>query len=374
MAATVSVFGYAIPLTVIFVFIALVVGLALVVLFWLTVGWSVYRSVRTTRREQVRDDLQDRLLDGVFDPEMEWGPWVESLSKTERDVVEELLDEYLRELDGGNAERLRELGDELAIPERSVKRLGKRGEYGRLHALTWLTLLKRPEKLTASEFSPETPSERAAVARLRYECDDFETPGDGIALLLSGVTTQFSVFGKDTLYQIGIDDPQALFEVSAANYAGWSEPLLIQVLTVCQHVGTNVTTENLSWIIPALEHESEAVRAGAALALGNVGWRTDVRNDPFLDRLLDDPSPQVRGAVYRMLTRWGDEQALSTLTDALRCEDDQRTRLAGTGALVTARDQPPEGLSEPLDRTWRWSHEHAAYDSAARRRAKGVSD
>jgi hypothetical protein len=374
MAATVSVFGYTIPLTVILVFIALVVGLALVVLFWLTVVWSVYRSVQSTRRERVREDLQNRLLDGVFDPETEWGPWVESLSKTEREVVEDLLDEYLRELDGGNAERLRELGDELGVPERSVKRLRKRGEYGRLRALTWLTLLEHPEKLTASEFSPETPRERAAVARLRYECDDFETPRDGISLLLSGATTQFSVFGQDTLYRIGIDDPQVLFEVSAANYEGWSEPLLVQVLTVCRHVGTNVTTENLSWLIPVLEHESEAVRASAALALGNVGWRSDVRDDPFLDRLLEDPSPNVRAGVYRMLARWGDEQALATLSGALLDEDDQHARLVGTNALVTRREQPPDQISAELDQTWRWSHEHAAYDSAARRRTTGVGD
>jgi len=374
MAATVSAFGYTIPLTVILVFIALVVGLALAVSFWLTIGWSVYRSVQTTRRDRLREDLQVQLLDGVFDPEMEWQPWIQSLSKTERDVVEDLLDEYLRELDGENADRLRELGDELGITDRSSDQLEQRGEYGRLSALTWLTLLKRPERLHTTEFTPQSPRERAAIARLRYETDDFTSPAEGISLLLGDVSAQFSVFGQDTLYQIALEDPEVLFEVSAANYEEWSESLLIQVLTVCQHVGANVTDESLSWLVSTLEHGSEAVRAAAALALGNLGWRTDVRSDPFLDRLLDDPSPQVRSAVYRMLARWGDDQAVSALTDALQDEPDNRALLVGTNALATRREQSPEEVSAGLEQTWRWSHEHATYDSVARRRAKGVSD
>lgn len=372
--AQVSVFGYTIPLTVILVFVALVVGLGLTVLFWLTLVWSVYRSVGTTRRDAIRDELHDRLIDGVFDPEMAWDEWVEGLSETERDIVETLLDEYLRELDGQQVDRLRELGTELDIPDRSVRRLTNRGEYERLAALTWLALLDRPDKLHETDFTPQTPRERAAVARLRYESDDFETPREGISLLLRGATRPFSVFGQDTLYQIALADPGALFEVAANNYEAWSESLLVQVLTVCQHLGTNVTTETLSWLIPALEHDTEAVRAAAALALENVGWRRDVRDDPFLDRLLDDPSPRVRGAVYQMLARWGDQQALETLTRALDHEVDPRARVTGTNALATQRDTLAVDGPDPLERTWTWSQEHAQYDSVARRRPKGVSD
>lgn len=97
--ATVSAFGYSVPLAIILVFVALVVGLALAVMFWLIIVWSVYRAVRQTRRERVRPDLENALLDRMFDPEADWDRWVSTLSDVERDVVESLLDEYVPELD-----------------------------------------------------------------------------------------------------------------------------------------------------------------------------------------------------------------------------------------------------------------------------------
>lgn len=373
MTGTVSAFGYTVPLVVIVVFVALVLGLALAVLFFLTIGLSVYRSVQKTRREGVRDELQDQLLDRIFSPEPEWGEWVDNLSSVERDVVETLLNEYLRELDGQNREKLYALGEELGIPERSRKRLGTRGEYKRLYALTWLTLLNRPDMVHDAEFSPRTPRERAAVARLRYESDDFATPMKGIALLLGGATSQFSVFGQDTLYRIAIQDPGALFEVATNSYQTWSEPLLVQVLAVCQHLGTNITTEDLSWLTATLEHENEAVREAATLALGRVGWRSDIRGDPLLDRLVTDPSPQVRGGVYRMLARWGDGQALETLALALPTEGDTRARLAGTDALVRRDESLPDECPPELETAWSWSCEQVKYDRIARQKETAVS-
>jgi hypothetical protein len=374
MAATVSAFGYSVPLTVVFVVIALVLGLALAVLFWLTIGLSVYRSVHQTRRQRVRDELQEQFLDRLFDPEADWDPWVEGLSAVEREVVESLLDEYLRELDGQHVAKLRELGDALGIPERSERQLRGRDEYGHLAALTWLTLLARPERLRDADFSPQTPRERAAVVRLRYESDDFDEPEAGIALLLDGVTEQFTVFGQDTLYRVATDDPGALFEIATENYRAWSEPLLIQVLLVCHHIGRNVTTEDLSWLITALEHESEAVRAAAARALGNVGWRDDVREALFFGRFTRDHSPRVRGAVYQMLARIGDEQTLAELTRELRTEDDPRARLVGTRALVSRRDRLQAEASEALANSWGWSREHAEYDRVARERRTQAGD
>ncbi|WP_311173048.1 HEAT repeat domain-containing protein [Halobellus ordinarius] len=366
MADVVSAFGYSVPLTVVVAVLALVIGIALAVMFWLTTGLSVYRSVQDTRRQRVRDDLQSRLLDGVFSPDPDWGPWVASLSSVERDVVEDLLDEYLRELDGENVKRLRELGAELGIPDRSKRHLETRGEYTRLYALTWLTLLSRPDKLHAADFTPGTPRERAAVARLRYESDDLDSAAEGVSIMLADATSQFSVFGQDTLYRIAIDDPGALFEVAQETYRNWSPSLLTQVLTVCQHLGTSITTEDLSWLIGTLEHENEAVRTAAARGLGNVGWRSDIRNDPLLERLLRDPSPKVRGAVYEMLARWGDQQALETLSAALVDEDNPRVRLVGTNALVTYVDSPPADAPPELENTWAWSREHAELDQVAR--------
>jgi len=374
MLGAVSVFGYSVPLVVVLVLVALVLGLGLAVLFWLTVGLSVYRSVQQTRRQRVRDDLQDQFLEVLFDPGADWTGWVEGLSSLERDVAETLLDEYIRELEGDNVERLQNLGDKLGIPDRSRRRLGARREYDRLYALTWLALLAQPDELRVAGFSPRTPRERASVARLRHESGDLDDPREGIALLVEGATSQFSVFGQDTLYRIAIDDPGALFAVAAGNYQTWSEPLLVQVLVVCQHLGTSVTTEDLSWLTATLEHESDAVREAAVLALGNVGWRSDVRRDPLLDRLVDDSSPQVRTAVYQLLARWGDQQALEMLTEALRTEDDAWARLAGTNALVRQRDQLPDDSPAELETAWAWSSEQLAFDRIARRQGTGVSD
>lgn len=373
MTGAITAFGYSVSLTTVLVVFALVIGIGLAVMFWLTVGLSVYRSVQETRRERVRDDLQDRLLDGVFDPDADWG-WVKELSRTERHVLESLLDEYLRELDGQNVEKLHELGAELGIPDRSKRQLETGGEYERLYALTWLTLLRRPDRLDAADFEPRTPRERAAIARLRYESDDLETPDEGISILLDETTSQFTVFGQDTLYRIAIANPAAVFSTGERRYQAWSDPLLTQVLVVCRHLGTSVTTEDLSWVTSGLEHENETVREAAARALGNVGWRSDIRDDPFLDRALRDPSTRVRGALYRMLARWGDSEALHTLTNALQHEEDPRTRLTGTNALVGKRDCLPDDASSGLVNAWAWSSEHAEYDRTARRRHRQVGD
>lgn len=374
MLQVVSAFGYSIRLIVLVIVLALVIGLALAVLFWLTVGLSVYRSVQDTRQERVRDDLQSRLLDGVFSEDPEWESWVRTLSGVERDVLEDLLDEYLRELDGENIARLQELGDVLGIPDRSKRRLAASDEYKRLYALTWLALLEHPEKLHEADFTPETPRERASVARLRYETDDLDSPAEGVSIMLSEATSQFSIFGQDTLYRIATDDPGALFREAQERYQDWSQPLLVQVLSVCQHVGTNVTTEDLSWFVGALEHDVPAVRAAAARALGNVGWRQDIRSEPFLNRLIQDPSPEVRGATYEMLVRWGDQQAIETLSAALVEEENARARLVGMDALVTRTDSPPGDRPPEFDATWAWSHEHAEFDdSVYRRKSQGAS-
>jgi hypothetical protein len=369
MADVVSALGYSVPLFVLVVGLAVVIGLALAVMFWLTTGISIYRSVQDTRRQRVRDDIQSRLLDGVFSTELEWGPWVADLSDVERAVLEELLDQYLRELDGDNVERLRELGAELGIPARSKRHLERGGEYTRLQALTWLTLLERPEQLHAAAFTPTSSRERAAVARLRYETDDLDSPAEGISLLLDDATSQFSIFGQDTLYRIALDDSSSLFSAAERNYRQWSQPLLIQVLTVCQHLGTSITTEDLSWLIRLLEHDHEAVRAAATRALSTVGWRQDIRNELFLARLVRDPSAQVRSAVYEMLAEWGDESAIETLSDALVDEENSRARLAGTDALVRRVDAlPADSSSHGLVNTWAWSREHAAFDQTVRQR------
>lgn len=366
--------GSTLSLSVVLLVLGIVLGSLLTALALLTLGWSVVRSVADTRRKRVRDDLQEQLLDRLFDDEADWGDWVKRLSSTERGVVEGLLDEYIRELDGRNVERLRVLGEELEIPDRSMKRLGSRREYDRLDALTWLALLDRPDKLRAVGFRPKTTRERAAVARTRHESGDFDDTAEGLTLLLEDATTQFSVFGQDTLYQIALEEPAALFEVITDTDRSWSTPLLVQVLTVCQHVGSNVSTEDLSWLTALLEHDDETVRRAATLALGNVGWRRDIRSPALATRLINDPSFDVRRAVYRMLARWGDRAAIETLAGALQTEDNPQALVAGTNALAEQREQFPVATGEQFGRAWLWSQEQVNYDRVARTQSLSVSD
>ncbi len=348
--------------------LALVLGLALVVLFVLAVGHSVYRSVRRSRLTAAREQLHDEFVERVFAPDPNWEAWVADHSDSETEVVESLLDEYLRELDGENARSLRALGATLGIPERSRKRLETGGEYDHLYALRWLTLLDEPEPLRQAAFTPTTARERAAAARLRHETGDFEQPREGIELLLEGASAQFTVFGQDTLYRIATDEPAALFAVAADSYRGWSESLLVQVLGVCRALGTSVTTESLSWLTALLEDDRPGVRGAAVGALESVGWRDDIRDERFVERLLDDPDPTVRAVAYGVLAQWGDEHALDALVGRLADEEAPRARLAGTDALATHRDTLPETVLPEVASVWEWSRERADHTRRVRRR------
>lgn len=365
--AVVTAFGYTVPIEVFFVVVALVVGLALAVSLFLTTGLSVYRSVEDTRRDRVQPELRDELLDRLFADEPEWERWIGELSRVERSVLEALLDEHLRELDGRDAERLRGLGRALGIPDRAGRRLESGDEYDRLEALTWLTLLRCPEPFLESAFEPETPEERAAVVTLLEETAGLPDASAGVGMLLEGMDEQFPVFGQDTLYRLARRDPEPLLETASREYDEWPEPLLAQVLAVCSHLDTSVRGGDLAWLTAALETENAAIRAAAADALGSFGWRESLRDQVFLERAIDDPSPRVRAAVYEMLASWGDEQALWVLLFALADESDPRALTLGTTALVGRRDRIDTDAASVLGDAWAWSVEHAEYDRVARR-------
>jgi hypothetical protein len=360
-------FGYTVPLTVVVVALALLIALALAVSMFLTVGLSVYRSVQDTQRERVQPDLRDELLSRLFGQDPDWDGLVADCSRTERRVLESLLDEHLRELDGSDADRLRELGDALGIPDRARRRLGSGNEYRRLHALTWLTLLRRPEPYVESSFEPETPRERAAAVTLLQACDRLPDAETGVSLLLDGANEQFSVFGQDTLYRVAHIDPEPLLARASSHYRDWPEPLLAQVLAVCSQLETSVGDHGLEWVTAALETENEAIRAAAADTLGSFGWRASLRDQLFLERATDDPSPRVRAAVYEMLASWGDREAITVLLFALVEETDPRALTLGTTALVGHRDRIDHDAAAVLGPAWDWSFEHSEYDRIAGR-------
>jgi len=363
----VTAFGYSVPQTVVLVFVALVVGLLLAVQFYLTIGLSVYRSVKQTRRDRVESELRGELLDRLFAEDPDWEAWVSDLSSVERDVVESLLDEHLRELDGTEAETLRGLGDALEIPEHAGRRLEAGDEYERLHALTWLTLLRRPGPYLDSSFEPRTPRERASVVTLLEQTDRLADEETGIAILLDGIDAQFTVFGQDTLYRVARRDPAPLLRTASEAYQTWPEPLLGQVLAVCAQLETSVRDGELAWIVAVLETGTEATRAAAADALASFGWRASLRYRSFLERAVNDPSPRVRNAVYGMLASWGDRAALDVLQQALAEETDPSALTAGMTALARRQDHFETDPGVMLGAAWDWSLEHVEYDRLARR-------
>ncbi|MXR40191.1 HEAT repeat domain-containing protein [Halobaculum sp. WSA2] len=347
--------------------VGVVIGSLLVAVFVLTVAVSGYEAWLRRRREAVRDDVRSGLLDRLYDPdEPGWEAWVEGMNGPERHVATDLLDEYLRTLEGADADRLRGLGDALGIGERSRGRLDARDEYARLRALGWLTLLRDvPESVAAGEHDPATPRERAAVARLLYETDPEAYADRAVDVLLADAREPFPAFGTDTLYRLATTDPTAVVERAAADYGRWSPDLLAQVLVVCRAVETGLAGADLSWIVALLEHEAEAVRVEAALTLARFGWRTPIREEAFLRRATDDDSPRARGAGYAMLGAWGDERSVAVLGAALREEPNDRALLAGAEALTDA-GVPREEVPERARPAWEWVREQRRYDDRAR--------
>ncbi|WP_262177092.1 HEAT repeat domain-containing protein [Haloarcula laminariae] len=372
MQGNVALFGQTVPVTVILTVLGLLVGIGLVVSFALTMGLSSYLAFVADRREDVRSDLQSELLNRAFGEDPDWDGWVDSLSDRERHVVTELLGEYLRELNGSEAEPLRDLGTVLGLPKQAQRDLERGHMYERLQALTWLIRLKQPEPYFAASYEPSTPAEQAAVARLLYETDALASPAEGLEILLAEASQEFSVFGQDTLFRLASEAPDEMFALAIERYQTWSPALLAQVLLVCGQLGTSIRAGDIAWVTASLDHEDEGVRAAAARALGSFGWKPQLRDSMFLARSTADPSSRVRGAVYEMLGEWGDEEALTVLLYALVSEDDPRALVRGTNALVRRRDRIDTGAPAILGPAWAWSSEQASYDTVARGRTGTV--
>jgi len=342
---------------------------ALVAVVIVTVGYSL-RTARTTRRrtatrETVRGELLDRQY-GRDDPA--WESWVESLSARERDEVESVLAVYLRELEGRDARRLAGLGEALGIDERSRRDIANGDYWDRLHALTWLALLRDPpDRELLETHCRGTPRERAAAARVLYASDAPDLATTGVNLLLDEDPAAFSVFGIDTLYRVAEGDPAPFFERAAADFDDWDPALQQQVLLATRHLHTVVGSADLSWAVRALSSPQERVRASAWGALDAYGWNPRVRSGIDLDVVGEEPSPIVRANAYRLLGTWGDPDALGALRGAAGAEPDARARVAATDALLAHRrpgSEPP--VPDGLDAAWRWASEHARFDRIAR--------
>jgi len=350
----------------------LVLGLVLSVLLagvaLLTIGYSVVRYWQRRRRGAARDNLREELLGRLYRPDdPEWHEWVSTLTGRELPVLEALLDEYLRELDGGDAETLAGLGDALGITDRANRNLRHGTYYERLDALTWLALLWDPPEIEVlQEHCTGTPRERAAAVRVLYVSNHPAIESMGVDLLLRNATEPFSIFSVDTLYRAAESDPSHLFACADADFTTWDPQLQQQVLLACRHLRTVIGDAELDWLAESLHSPEERTRAEAARTLGGFQWHQTLYNKVSLQTLTSDPSPVVRASVYRMLGEWGDDRAITAIRFAGMTDPNDRARVAAAEALVEHKDdyelQIPNGFAD----AWSWACAHATFDDLAR--------
>jgi hypothetical protein len=348
-------------------------------------------------RAALRGELLDR-LHGRDEPG--WDAWVAGLSAAERDELESVLDVYLRELDGRDAEQLAGLGRALGIDERSRRHIADGGYWDRSHALVWLALLRdAPDRGLLRAHCTETPRERAAAARVLDAAGADDCATTGVDILLRDDPGPFSVFGVDTLYRVAEGDPSPFFERAAADFAAWPPALQRQVLLVVRHLTTVVGGADLSWVVGALSSPDRNVRAAAWRALGAYGWNRRLRDAVDLDLIPDEPAPAVRADAYRALGVWGDAAALAAIDAAGPVDPDALAQVAAAETLVAQRgpDAAPEASEppRPVDRAadarprpgaeptapdaetsapavppfeiaWDWAAEHSRFDRLAR--------
>ncbi len=347
---------------------AVIIGSALIAVATLTVGVSLWEAWRRRRQKAIRAELTSELLEALFgrdDPE--WEQWVGSLSARQRRELEPVLDSYLRSLDGSDRTKLAKVGPVLGINDRSRRHLHGGSYWRRLHALTWLTLLRDPpDRDLLRTYCTHTPRERATAARILYASETSDCSTTGTDLLLADNPSAFSVFGVDTLYRVSEGNPSPLFERAATDYDEWSPALTQQVLLVTRHLNTVVGSADLSWITKSLSSKTERVRVAAYRALDAYGWNSDIRTHVDVQAISEEPSPAVRASAYRMLGAWGDGAAISELRLAAAVESDPRARVVAVKALYphdhhTLADVPPE-----LADAWAWAAEHARLDAIAR--------
>lgn len=334
----------------------------------LTLGRSIQRYRQFNRRESIRGDLRDELLGRLYgSDEPDWDQWITAFTPLERSVVESLLDEYLRELDGRDAAKLVELGIALGIPERARDDIETGDLYEGLHGLTWLALLQSPPELSFLEtHCTGTPRERAAAARVLYVCDHPDIESVGVDLLLREADGAYSVFGIDTLYRVTQTDPSHLFDRAATEYTTWEPALQQQVLLVTHQLQTVVGSADLSWVVDLFSSSDERTRIEAVKALSGYGWRDSLRDQMDLDAICSDESPKVRASAYHLLSTWGDEEAIATLQSAAAQETNTRAQVAAAEALIRHRERHSVTIPESLEVAWKWAEANATFDSVAK--------
>ena len=312
---------------------AVVVAALTVVVGLATMALSVRHHLASRRRAGVRDRVKPELLDRLFAPEPDWQPWVDGLSRRERQQVESLLEEYLRRLRGTEYARLCELASVLGIPERAKRNL--RSGRKRFRALTWLSLLAEPVDADhVKTFRGDTPRNRAAAARLLHRNDHPDAAAVGTDILIGDGGSSLTAFGMDTLYRLNDGSETPLLSRIDAGIEAWNGRLLVQVLLVLRHCNIDNPGRRLGWLPGLAAHESPRVRTAAVGVAERHGWRDQLQAELDIGSLLSDREPSVRRDTYLLLASWNNEHSATWLRWAFVTAGSDEDVLALVRALL----------------------------------------
>lgn len=312
-----------------------------------TVGLSIRKRRVERRREDLQQHLSQELFSKLFSDDPNWEKWVKACSAQERRALRRLLPEYLRLIRGAQYDQLCELGVALDMETDAKRKLARRSD--RFRALTWLALLgKSVDPARLEKHCTDTPTLRAAAARVLIDSDHPEAALQGTKILLGDGTGPLSAFGLDVLHQLNNGAENPLLSIAADHAQDWDRRVLVQVLTVLRFCHLNASGEQLGWILPLLEHDSIRVRLASVGLLKRHGWRPTLRAQLDIEMLLADSDSRVRIGTFMALASWGDATALRWLLWGQLIAKTQRERLGHSRALAVH----PQGKQLPVSPTF----------------------
>ncbi|MBX0285921.1 HEAT repeat domain-containing protein [Haloarcula salinisoli] len=325
--------------------LGILLGLFLLAIEVVTLVYVWIRSRNDRHRERHRPAVRDGLFERLAADDPDWTGWIASLDETERELLRDEVDSFLRKLDGTERRHLRDAGRALGIPSEAMAAVRDGTRHERLLGLKWLTVLDQPVETTfVRAHCQRDPTVRAAAARLLYETDHADAPRVGTELLLSRPDRPMTSFGVDTLYRLHEGDPTALFEYAADHVDEWSTTVTLQVLLVLREFAMLPADAPTAWLLALFDHESPDVRAATARAFVHYGWREDIREQVPRAELIADAAPTVRRAVCEMLGSWSDEAGIWELKSMAVSDPSSRVRVAAMRELT---DRQALGPTDP---------------------------
>ena len=334
-----------------------VVGGTFLVVATITLGLSVLRRHRDRRSERRDVRIQRAVFGKLAEPEPDWDAFVDELSRGEQRAAERILESLLRDVRGTVREQLLDAARALKLGPRAERRLRSKDVVDRQLGLTTLALLDHPIPIERiSEMRTEPVTLREPAARLLYERrEEFDSASNrGTWLLLSRGKDVLTVYGVETLFRLNRRGATPLLTIGYRHAHRWQPDLTVQVLAVLSRCQVTTSTEAFGWVCESLDHDDPAVRAAAVSAFGNLGWHAELRAKLSLGTTLDDPNQRVRRAAYRVLGRWGDDQARAWLRWALVTEFDPMSRVSLCRALAEAAGTDVDGPALADNPAWEW--------------------